>query len=68
MLVPGVLTPPAEGPQAVWYRRSFYLPTSWTGQRLVLRVGGARFTQKVYVNGRRRSGRISVGSSPASTT
>jgi len=34
-----------------WYRRETYVPPSWRGQRIFLRVGSANYAAKVWVNG-----------------
>jgi len=36
---------------AVWYRRHFELPGSWTGKRVLLHIGAADFATRVWVNG-----------------
>ena len=34
-----------------WYVRRTYVPSSWKGQRVFLRVGSANYYATVYVNG-----------------
>ncbi|MEZ4863017.1 MAG: beta-glucuronidase [Caldilineaceae bacterium] len=34
-----------------WYCQSSYLPSSWQGERVFLRVGSANYAAKVWVNG-----------------
>lgn len=34
-----------------WYRREFYAPAGWRGQRIFLRVGSANYAARVWVNG-----------------
>ena len=36
----------------MWYRRTFTVPSSWKGQRLVLHFGAVDYDAKVWVNGR----------------
>ncbi|HLA38700.1 MAG TPA: beta-galactosidase, partial [Candidatus Glassbacteria bacterium] len=36
---------------AVWYRRSFDLPDSWQGRRIILHFGAVDYDAKVWVNG-----------------
>jgi hypothetical protein len=50
--VPGHSRWRPAGPHALWYRRWLDVPTSWAGQRVVLRVGGAKYRQCVYVDGK----------------
>jgi len=50
--LPSVATCAAEGPHAVWYHTHFALPFSWSGYHLVLRLEGAKFAQRVFLNGR----------------
>ncbi len=35
----------------VWYDRDFFVPTSWQGKRVVLRVGSATHKSTLFVNG-----------------
>ncbi len=35
----------------VWYETSFFVPSSWAGKRLFLRIGAACHRSDVYVNG-----------------
>jgi hypothetical protein len=51
--VPGRARWRPAGPHAFWYRREIDIPTSWAGERVVLRVGGAKYSQHVYVDGKR---------------
>ena len=41
-----------RGDQRGWYRRSFTVPSSWTGSRVLLNFGGVSWRATVYVNGR----------------
>ena len=34
-----------------WYRREFYAPSAWRGQKVFLRVGSANYMATVWVNG-----------------
>ena len=34
-----------------WYRLSTYVPSTWRGQRVLLRVGSANYAAKVWING-----------------
>ena len=34
-----------------WYRHEGYVPSSWRGQRVFLRVGSANYAAKVWING-----------------
>lgn len=34
-----------------WYRREFYAPAGWRGQRVFLRIGSANYAARVWVNG-----------------
>jgi hypothetical protein len=36
----------------MWYRRTFTVPSSWKGQRLILHFGAVDYDAKVWVNGR----------------
>ncbi|MDX6264048.1 MAG: hypothetical protein QOH84_5736 [Kribbellaceae bacterium] len=36
----------------MWYRRTFTVPSSWKGQRLLLHFGAVDYDAKVWVNGR----------------
>jgi beta-glucuronidase len=36
----------------VWYERTLWVPATWSGRRIVLRVGAAAHHATVYVNGR----------------
>jgi len=47
----------------VWYRRTFEVPASWEGQRVLLHVGAADHDAWVWVNGR-LAGRHSGGYTP----
>lgn len=38
--------------ERIWYRRSFALPRSWLGKRVMLNFGPVDFDTTVYVNGR----------------
>lgn len=35
----------------VWYETESYIPSSWKGQHIYIRIGEATFTAKVWVNG-----------------
>jgi len=39
------------GPHTLWYRRDLYLPPAWAGQRIILTIKGAKYSQRVLVNG-----------------
>ena len=41
--------PTAE--QTLWYRRSFEVPSEWSGERVLLHFGAVDFHASVYVNG-----------------
>jgi len=49
--VPSVRPWRAEGPHCQWYRKSFRLPSSWSGKRIVLRLEGVKYGQRVHFNG-----------------
>ena len=34
-----------------WYRRTFAVPESWTGRRIILHIGAVDYEYKVWVNG-----------------
>jgi beta-glucuronidase len=34
-----------------WYLREVYVPSTWSGQRVFLRIGSANYSAKVWVNG-----------------
>jgi beta-glucuronidase len=36
----------------VWYEQNSYVPASWKGQKIFLRVGSANYAAKVWVNGK----------------
>jgi len=38
--------------QALWYRRSFQVPATWKGKRVLLHFGAVDWEATVYVNGR----------------
>ncbi|MGA2261391.1 MAG: sugar-binding domain-containing protein, partial [Acidobacteriota bacterium] len=43
----------AVGPdQALWYRRSFQIPTAWKGKNVLLHFGAVDWETTIYVNGR----------------
>ncbi|HVV01783.1 MAG TPA: glycoside hydrolase family 2 TIM barrel-domain containing protein [Verrucomicrobiae bacterium] len=48
----GVMQPVSET-QALWYRRSFDLPRSWIGRRVLLHFGAVDFQATVWVNGKK---------------
>jgi len=35
-----------------WYEKDVFLPDSWKGQKIYIRVGSANYAAKVYVNGK----------------
>jgi beta-glucuronidase len=35
----------------VWYEKETYVPASWNGQRIFIRIGSANYAAKVWVNG-----------------
>ncbi len=37
--------------QAIWYRRSFHVPSSWKGRRILLHFGAVDWAARVFVNG-----------------
>jgi len=37
---------------AVWYFRRFVVPASWTAKRIVLRIGAANYSSRVWLDGR----------------
>ncbi len=39
------------GPHTLWYRRDLYLPPAWAGQRIILTIKGAKYSQRVLLNG-----------------
>ncbi len=49
--VPSAQTWRPQGPHTLWYRRYFYLPPSWAGERIVLLLGGVKYSQRVLLNG-----------------
>ena len=36
----------------VWYEQSSYIPKSWKGQKIYLRVGSANYAAKIWLNGK----------------
>jgi len=40
------------GSEFGWFRREILLPESWHGRRVFLRLGGARYHPRVYLNGK----------------
>ncbi len=36
----------------VWYEKETYIPSTWKGQRIFIRVGSATYAAKVWINGR----------------
>ena len=50
--VPSALTWRTDGPHTLWYRRIFYLPTGWAGQRIILILSSVKFSQRVLLNGK----------------
>ncbi|HEV8490566.1 MAG TPA: glycoside hydrolase family 2 TIM barrel-domain containing protein [Candidatus Limnocylindrales bacterium] len=50
--VPGTLNPaPDRREVGGWYRKSFFLPASWSGQTLTLKFGAANYLADVWLNG-----------------
>ena len=49
--VPSTLGWRVEGPRCLWYRRRFFVPGSWAGQRVFVKLEGVKYSQRVYVNG-----------------
>lgn len=45
----GIAAPEQSG--VAWYRRTFSIPESWQGQRVVLRFGAVDYLASVWVNG-----------------
>ena len=39
-----------------WYFRSFYVPSGWQGQRVLVRVGSANYAARLWLNGRELGG------------
>ncbi|GAB3164462.1 beta-glucuronidase [Telluribacter humicola] len=35
----------------VWYEKQSYVPSSWKGQRIFIRIGSANYAAKVWING-----------------
>jgi beta-galactosidase/beta-glucuronidase len=48
----GVMKPVTENDR-IWYRRTFELPKSWLGQRVLLHFGAVDFEATVWVNGKK---------------
>ena len=48
----GVMKPVTEK-ERLWYRRTFKLPKSWLGQRVLLHFGAVDFQATVWVNGKK---------------
>jgi len=42
---------PLQPDELLWYRRTFSVPDSWTGQRILLHFGAVDWECKVWVNG-----------------
>jgi Beta-galactosidase/beta-glucuronidase len=42
---------PLEADAALWYRRSFSVPTAWKGRRILLHIGAVDWEARVQVNG-----------------
>jgi len=61
--VPSTLPWRPDGPHCVWYRRSFYLPDTWAGQRVVLRLEAVKYSHRARLNGR-EAGRHTGGYEP----
>jgi beta-glucuronidase len=50
--VPGTINPPPDGEKrGAWYRRSFEVPTDWTGRAVRLSFGSANYVADVWLNG-----------------
>lgn len=50
--VPGALNhPPAGDEIGGWYRRSFYVSSTWSGMAATLKIGSANYIADVWVNG-----------------
>ncbi|HSM38830.1 MAG TPA: glycoside hydrolase family 2 TIM barrel-domain containing protein [Candidatus Limnocylindrales bacterium] len=50
--VPGALNRPPAGTEiGGWYRRSFYVSTTWRGMASTLKIGSANYIADVWVNG-----------------
>ena len=50
--VPATLEARPEGPHTVWFRKRFLLPTSWSGNRIALKLDGVTYGQKAFLNGK----------------
>jgi beta-galactosidase/beta-glucuronidase len=48
----GVMKPVDER-SLLWYRRTFEIPSDWTGQRLLLHFGAVDWEATVFINGRK---------------
>lgn len=35
-----------------WYEKEIYVPSSWKGQKIFVRIGSANYASKVYINGK----------------
>ena len=62
--VPAVMEWRPEGPHTVWFRRPCYVPSSWSGNRAILRLNGVKYSHKVFLNGKAVGGVVG-GFSPA---
>jgi beta-glucuronidase len=50
--VPGALNlPPDRREVGGWYRRSFFIPSTWTGQAVSLKFGAVNYLADVWLNG-----------------
>ena len=52
VMIPSTQEWKSDGPHFLWYRKRVYVPPSWAGQRIFLMVGGAKYSQQVYLNGK----------------
>lgn len=50
--VPATLEARPAGPHTVWFRKWFFIPLSWSGNRLALKLEGAKYGQKAFLNGK----------------
>ena len=48
----------SDGPHTLWHRKSIYLPPGWAGQRIILTLIGAKFSQRVLLNGKEVGKRV----------
>lgn len=50
--VPGTQSWRAAGAHTLWYRKRFFIPSSWAGRRVLLTLDGVKFRQRVWLNGK----------------